>query len=242
MFALSALKTYRDGNASEYIVLVMNQLYSVVATYVKKDVSLVTQRAIDGRIFVTYLANETIAIDVLQYGTVRVIHELNLDTCYHLTICFQPPVTPVSPPLVLTPSATPSDVPSISLSPQAVPPSKSPEASVSPGLASDATIAVGVVVSVGGAGLVIFFIVFFAKRNKAKKEEKKQRKFEDEGKTKYEAIQLNNPVANITNTSSSVSSGAFDAEAIDKRLRIPYKRLKFIKEIGSGSYGKVFYG
>jgi hypothetical protein len=70
LFALSALKTYYNGSASEYTVLVMNQLYSVVTTYTKQNVNLVTQRAMDGYIFVTYFANETLSLDVLQYGTV----------------------------------------------------------------------------------------------------------------------------------------------------------------------------
>jgi flagellar biosynthesis/type III secretory pathway M-ring protein FliF/YscJ len=111
------------------------------------------------------------------------------------------------------------------------------------GLSQEATISIAVVVSGIVAGLAIFFIVFFVRKNKAKKANSKKKRLEDEDKTKYEAIQLNNPVITLTNTtSSSVSSGTFDTESIDKRLRIPYKRLKFIKEIGSGSYGKVFCG
>ena len=31
-------------------------------------------------------------------------------------------------------------------------------------------------------------------------------------------------------------------EKIDKKMFIPYSSLKFIKEIGSGAFGKVFIG
>ncbi len=76
LFALSALKTYYNGTAGEYTVLVMNQLFGVINTYTKQNVSIVTQRAMDGYIFVTYFTNEALSIDVLQYKTVSFV--LNL--------------------------------------------------------------------------------------------------------------------------------------------------------------------
>ncbi len=35
---------------------------------------------------------------------------------------------------------------------------------------------------------------------------------------------------------------AIQPSEIDKRMHIPYKSLVFVKEIGAGSYGKVYLG
>ncbi len=125
---------------------------------------------------------------------------------------------PVIPPVNDAPiSDTPLDTPSVSSVPASVP-TTTPNTEIVAGLTIDQrNILIGVLVGVGSPliGAAIFLAVYFSKKNKQKKR--------------------------AANDTYSLMPQKED-ETIDQKLMIPYKSLTFMKEIGSGSFGKVFLG
>ncbi len=107
-------------------------------------------------------------------------------------------------------------------------PSSNPVSNVinPPGVDSLA-IGLGVSLSVAGAVgvfLIIYFLVIKKKIDK-KKSDKKEHPKGGNGDTTY----------------SLMPTKKGDAE-IDEKMQIPYKQLKFVSEIGAGSFGKVYRG
>jgi hypothetical protein len=87
-------------------------------------------------------------------------------------------------------------------------------------------IGLGVSLSVAGAVgvfLLIYFLVIKKRMNQQK--EKKGDAESGDGSSPY-----------------SVMPSKPDDAAIDEKMQIPYKQLKFVKEIGAGSFGKVYQG
>jgi hypothetical protein len=124
---------------------------------------------------------------------------------------------------------------------------------------------IGVAVGAAGLGAGLFVLLFMLKKKRDKK--KKQQSDEtpmdpaDGTKEGSDGTYGNLPGIdsrkysniNLTNGkySSVESAGGDDGIAvpisiqpseIDKRMHLPYKSLVFVKEIGAGSYGKVYLG
>jgi predicted Ser/Thr protein kinase len=149
--------------------------------------------------------------------------------------------------------------------------SRSPEANIqqpnSPGglppTVDPVALGVGIAVPLAVLGVGAFLLVFFLrKRNKKKKETNGVNQMNplkdidsalpsvrptDPGV--YQNIPSNvasnntyTSLGNVTNDTFATASATIELPDIDKRLHIPYKSLVFIKEIGAGSYGKVFLG
>ena len=149
--------------------------------------------------------------------------------------------------------------------------SRSPEANIqqpnSPGglppTVDPVALGVGIAVPLAVLGVGAFLLVFFLrKRNKKKKKTNGVNQMNpltdidsappsvrptDPGV--YQNIPSNiasnntyTSLGNVTNDTFATASAAIELPDIDKRLHIPYKSLVFIKEIGAGSYGKVFLG
>ncbi|MBP5977802.1 hypothetical protein HW132_35170, partial [Brasilonema sp. CT11] len=129
--------------------------------------------------------------------------------------CVPPPTIPQLPPQDSTPQDSPSNgiVPSDNTQqPSHVPFLDRELDPVSLGVG----LAVPLLVIIVGASLLAFFL---RKRNKSRRQK---------------ILSQRNPM------SENDPSGTMELPEIDKRLHIPYKSLVFIKEIGAGSYGKVF--
>ncbi len=121
---------------------------------------------------------------------------------------------------------------------------------------------VGIAVPLAVLGAGAFLLVFLLRRrNKKKKQEKTidnpvkdidspPPSVQSTDPGVYQNLPSNNTtnkntytsLGNVTNDSFTTASAAIELPEIDKRLHIPYKSLVFIKEIGAGSYGKVFLG
>jgi hypothetical protein len=124
---------------------------------------------------------------------------------------------------------------------------------------------IGVAVGAAGLGAGLFVLLFMLKKKRDKK--KKQQSDEtpmdpaDGIKEGSDGTYGNLPgidsrkYSNINLTNGKYSSveaaGGDDGIAvpisiqpseIDKRMHLPYKSLVFVKEIGAGSYGKVYLG
>jgi predicted Ser/Thr protein kinase len=132
-------------------------------------------------------------------------------------------------------------------------------------------VGVGVSISVAVVGVGAFLLVFFLRKRKKNKKEKNSAATQMnpvsdlDGPSSVQANTNNTNSASegerqnlqssnanekytplgLTATSkndSFIVASAIDLPNIEKRLHIPYKSLVFVKEIGAGSYGKVFSG
>lgn len=89
-------------------------------------------------------------------------------------------------------------------------------------------LAVGLGVSLSVAGAVgVFLIIYFLVIKKRMDQKKNQNGDAETGGDSHYTVMPLKPESSST---------------IDEKLQIPYKQLKFSKEIGSGSFGKVYYG
>ena len=112
-----------------------------------------------------------------------------------------------------------------------------------------------------GAGLFVLLFLLKKKRDRKKKAKEDETPMTDvngDGKT-YSNIPNNDAskygnmdavsgkYSNITRTGAPEDDGIavptnIQPSEIDKRMHIPYKSLVFVKEVGAGSYGKVYLG
>ncbi len=152
-----------------------------------------------------------------------------------------PPTSPIAPP---TPTNTTVDQP--------------------PGGPGANILAPAIAVPVVAVGVALFLAIFFGKKRAAQKQEKEDQKDGSDVESNSNAVAMTT-VANATGvapasmnrTSAQYNSIPQDVSAsndteinptginpadIDKRMHIAYKSLVFTKEIGAGSYGKVFLG
>ncbi len=128
-----------------------------------------------------------------------------------------------------------------------------------------------IVIPVVGVAAAIFFGVYFGKKAQAKKTKEKEPKSSSDdvesgggafvmrstatgiAPSAYSTVPANDRASgqysNIPKIDNENDIGALEINPtginpaeIDKRMHIPYKSLVFAKEIGAGSYGKVFLG
>ncbi len=127
-----------------------------------------------------------------------------------------------------------------------------------------------IVIPVVGVAAALFFGIYFGKKAQAKKKEHKSSDDVEDGDgavamtttssatgiapSAYATVpamnrasgQYNSIPEGGTETSdigaSEINPTGINPSEIDKRMHIPYKSLVFTKEIGAGSYGKVFLG
>ena len=142
-------------------------------------------------------------------------------------------------------------------------PSSTPESQSVTGASQKVQIGVGVSVSVAGAaaGLLVLLLMLKRRRDNKKKQpvsdETPMTDKNDEGTYgNIPAADKKGNYSNITSASDGKYSNlnsmqsddgiaaptAIQPSEIDKRMHIPYKSLVFTKEIGAGSYGKVYLG
>ncbi len=143
--------------------------------------------------------------------------------CTSITVTGPLPIgapTSVSPIDSKAPLNAPSD--SIGNAPQ----DNGPAAGVS---ASVLVPAIVVPVVVVAAGLIILLVLL--------RRRKKRKGSLLHGKSRVEIA-----MGTYTSAYKSTRSNLQISESIDDRLKIPYKSLVFKKEIGAGSYGKVYVG
>jgi hypothetical protein len=63
------------------------------------------------------------------------------------------------------------------------------------------------------------------------------------GTGSYSAVPLDGSASTVGGDAfQGINPTAIQPSEIDKRMQIPYKSLLFLREIGAGSYGKVFQG
>lgn len=115
-----------------------------------------------------------------------------------------------------------------------------------------------VVVPVVALGVAIFLVVFFVKKRKDK-QKKSGGKGEGDGsvpmaqltptytevpaeETGSDSKVYQTMPKNDENATQKIDPTGIKPAEIEARMHIPYKSLVFLKEIGSGSYGKVFSG
>ncbi len=133
-------------------------------------------------------------------------------------------------------------------------------------LTQGARIGIGVAVSAVGAGAGLFVLLFLLKKKRDKKKQKSDETPMDPvdgskepgsdntygnlpgvDNSKYSNINLtgNSKYGNVSVAGSDDGIAvptSIQPSEIDKRMHIPYKSLVFVKEIGAGSYGKVYLG
>lgn len=138
-----------------------------------------------------------------------------------------PPVDPpVTAPVADTPTTTPTTVP-VDSTPTGAPvstgiPTETPTAqqvTTPVVLSEENTILVAVLVGVGVPVLAGAITLILLRKRLTKKKS-------DEGDSVYSAINLPSK----------------DDPLFEKKMLIPFKQLSFTKEIGAGSFGKVFLG
>ncbi len=113
---------------------------------------------------------------------------------------------------------------------------------------------------VGGAvlGTGVFLLVFFLKKKQRRKKKKNEAEPDEVPMTEtaepetygnIPGVMPNNKYSAMAMTSGSGPSSDdgivpanIQPSEIDKRLHIPHRSLVFVKEIGAGSYGKVYLG
>ncbi len=136
-----------------------------------------------------------------------------------------PPKSTITP---SAPSTTPStSSPVTSGTPGAgVAPTVAPQAVIDSSTPVDVALTAGLTTSLVGAavGVGIFLLVFFLRKRQTKPEDPEGKS----GGTNYDVLPSRN---------SDVG-----AEDISSKMLIPHKELQFDKEIGAGSFGKVFIG
>ncbi len=153
-----------------------------------------------------------------------------------------PVATPQNVPQAGAPASGPSNTPSDAIG-------TSPTSSPSDANATSADAKVlgpAIAIPIAAAAAGVFLLVFFLRKKKKKADKKKDNDALD-GDASMSVI---NPAADPGRYSAIVSTAkddglnptAIQPSEIDKRMQIPYKSLRFIKEIGAGSYGKVFVG
>ncbi len=163
------------------------------------------------------------------------------------------PVTPVTPPVEPSANKTTSAEPVIEplssiQSPQDYASVTGPN-ELTPGQLG-AAIGVPLGVTVLGAGLLVLLLTL-RRRRKAKKGN------DEHGNDTSMDIDNNStlmtslsdadkyspmPDVNITNKDATTRYIALESLDIERRMQVPYKSLVFLREIGAGSYGKVFQG
>jgi predicted Ser/Thr protein kinase len=185
------------------------------------------------------------------------------------TVCVAIP--PVAPP-VEPPVAVPEAPIAIPISPPVEPPVEAPTNSIvnPPQEPGPEVIVPAVVVPVVAVGVAIFLAIYFGKKRQAEKQQKKSKDSDDDGTSvtmtasanatgiapsayatvpgnSRSSAQYNSLPEGVTGDNSEVGASdinplGINPGEVDKRMHIPYKSLVFTKEIGAGSYGKVFLG
>ncbi len=134
------------------------------------------------------------------------------------------------------------------------------DASPSDPLSEGAKIGIGVSVGVVGAGAGLFVLLFMLKKKRDQKKKQKDDKtpmYQVDTNSTYGKMPANkgkygnftssdgkysNMSTEVTSDDGIAAPTAIQPSEIDKRMHIPYKSLVFVKEIGAGSYGKVYLG
>jgi hypothetical protein len=160
----------------------------------------------------------------------------------------QPSASPIVQPVSSPSSSTPSDTGTPTSPP--TPPNDSvtpPNGDLSQG---DRDLIIGLILGAAGLGVGVFLLVFFLKKKQKRKNKPDEVPMTGTGdEPTYGNIPGmigNNKYSAVGNTVPANDDGLVPANIqpseIDKRLHIPHKSLVFVREIGAGSYGKVFLG
>ncbi len=161
---------------------------------------------------------------------------------------------------VLVPVAPPVDVPVSPVSdPVAAPVAQNTSdiTATPPGPKIEVIVPAIVVPVCAAMGVSIFLIVFFVNKRKKNKGDSKKDDSDDTQPmaqltpTAYAdvpstggdgRVYRNMPNEQENNSVQRIDPNGIKPNEIEARMHIPYKSLVFLKEIGAGSYGKVFLG
>ncbi len=103
----------------------------------------------------------------------------------------------------------------------------------------------------GAAAGLLLLLLLLKKRRDKKKKQGDQVPMTNDAERTYAGIPTGK-YSNFNTTNESVTTAteedgiavptSIKPSEIDQRMHIPYKSLVFVKEIGAGSYGKVYLG
>jgi predicted Ser/Thr protein kinase len=238
---MSSLVSDTSNNNSLYEIAIIDNRGKYRTSITRPGAYQIHSIAMNDFIFATYATSTASQMDVLYYGDEAPVVPPPIAQPVDNT-----PISAPAPILTPVPISTPSSVPPDPIQT----PSPNEQVAGSNVLTPEqlgAAIGVPIAVVLLGIGVLVVLLML---RKRAKDKKNKHRKGDG-----AKSVELDPPLmasisdaekyspmpeaGTVNNETTAYTSLATD---VDKRMQVPYKSLAFFREIGVGSYGKVFQG